>query len=82
MLRINELKLPLDHAAEDLPMAICARLKIDAADLTRFQIFRRGNDARKKHAILLTYVVDCVVANEAEVLARFADDQNVKPTPD
>ena len=32
MLRINELKLPLDHAAEDLPMAICARLKIDAAD--------------------------------------------------
>ncbi|MFN7323164.1 MAG: NAD(P)/FAD-dependent oxidoreductase, partial [Sphingomonadales bacterium] len=33
-------------------------------------------------AILLTYVVDCMVANEAAVLARFADDQNVKPTPD
>lgn len=82
MLRINELKLPLDHAAEDLPAAICARLGIAPADLTRYQIFRRGNDARKKHAILLTYVVDCVVANEAEVLARFADDQNVKPTPD
>ncbi|MES2303549.1 MAG: hypothetical protein V4521_16000, partial [Pseudomonadota bacterium] len=65
MLRINELKLPLDHAAEDLSVAICTRLGIEAADLERFQIFRRGNDARKKHAILLTYVVDCVVKNEA-----------------
>ncbi|HQS96951.1 MAG: hypothetical protein B7X90_12100 [Novosphingobium sp. 17-62-19] len=82
MLRINELKLPLDHASEDLPAAICARLGIEAADLERFQIFRRGNDARKKHAILLTYVVDCVVRNEAEILARFEADQNVKPTPD
>ena len=82
MLRINELKLPLDHAAEDLPAAICARLDIAPQDLIRFQIFRRGNDARKKHAILLTYVVDCVLTDEAEVLARFADDQNVKPTPD
>lgn len=82
MLRINELKLPLDHTSEDLPAAICARLGIAAADLERFQIFRRGNDARKKHAILLTYVVDCVVSDEAEVLARFAGDQNVKATPD
>jgi uncharacterized FAD-dependent dehydrogenase len=82
MLRINELKLPLDHAAEDLSAAICARLGIAPPALIRFQIFRRGNDARKKHAILLTYVVDCVVADEATVLARFADDQNVRPTPD
>lgn len=82
MLRINELKLPLDHAAEDLPVAICARLGIAPEDLIRFQIFRRGNDARKKHAILLTYVVDCVIRDEADVLARFAADQNVRETPD
>ena len=82
MLRINELKLPLNHAAEDLPAAICARLGIAPPALKRFQIFRRGNDARKKHAILLTYVVDCVVDDEAALLVRFADDQNVRATPD
>ena len=82
MLRINELKLPLDHTTEDLPAAICARLGIAPEALERFHIFRRGNDARKKHAILLTYVVDCVIRDEAQVLARFADDPNVKPTPD
>ncbi|MBB3860385.1 hypothetical protein GGQ88_001651 [Novosphingobium hassiacum] len=82
MLRINELKLPLDHAAEDLPVAICARLGIERDELERYQIFRRGNDARKKHAILLTYVVDCVVVDEASVLASFADDHNIRATPD
>jgi uncharacterized protein len=82
MLRINELKLPLDHAPEELSEAICARLGIAPPALQRFQIFRRGNDARKKRAILLTYVVDCVVDDEAAVLARFADDQNVRATPD
>ncbi|MFN4222147.1 MAG: FAD-dependent monooxygenase, partial [Novosphingobium meiothermophilum] len=82
MLRINELKLPLDHTPEELPAAICARLGIAPHALERFHVFRRGNDARKKHAILLTYVVDCVIRDETEVLARFAHDPNVRPTPD
>lgn len=82
MLRINELKLPLNHTADDLPAAICARLGIAPDALERFQIFRRGNDARKKHAILLTYVVDCVVRDEARILAAHADDPNIRATPD
>ncbi|MEN9682945.1 MAG: hypothetical protein RLZZ427_696 [Pseudomonadota bacterium] len=82
MLRLNELKLPLDHAAEDLPAAICARLGINPADLERFTVVKRGNDARKKSAIQLVYAVDVVVADEAAVLARHAGDHNVRPTPD
>ncbi len=82
MLRINELKLPLGHAAEDLPVAICDRLGIPAEALERFTIFRRGNDARKKSAVKLVYVIDAIVRDEAGILARFADDQNIRPTPD
>ena len=47
MIRINELKLPLNHSDDDLPAAICQRLKINAEQLQSFTVFRRGYDARK-----------------------------------
>jgi hypothetical protein len=82
MLRLTELKLPLDHPAEALPPAICRRLGIADGDLLAFTIFRRGYDARKKSAILLVYAIDAEVRDEAALLARFADDRQVAPTPD
>ncbi len=82
MLRLTDLLLPLDHAAEALPQAICARLGIATDRLERFAIARRGNDARKKAAIKLVYSLDVMVSDEAEVLARFAGDPHVKLTPD
>ncbi len=62
--------------------AICARLGIAAADLLRFEIVRRGNDARRKSAILLVYSVDVALRDEAAVLAAFAHDHDVRPRPD
>ena len=82
MLRISDLALPLDHAPEDLEKAVCARLDIAQADLLRLTVARRGNDARRKSAIKLVYNLDIQVRDEAEVLARFADDAHVRPTPD
>jgi len=82
MLRLSGLTLPLDHEADAMAPAICARLGITPDRLRNFAIFRRGNDARRKHAILLVYTVDVDVADEAEVLARFVHDHDVRPTPD
>ena len=82
MLRLSGLSLPLDHAAEALPAAICDRLGIAPADLCGFTIYRSGNDARRRTAILLVYTVDVDLADEAEVLARFEGDKDVRPTPD
>jgi uncharacterized FAD-dependent dehydrogenase len=82
MLRITELKLPLDHAPEALPEAICTRLGIAPDELLSFEIARRANDARRKSAILLIYSVDVTLKDEAGVLARIAGDPSVKPTPD
>jgi len=72
MLRLSDLALPLDHSAPDLEAAICARLGIEPGELVRFVIVRRGNDARKKSAIKLVYVLDIVLADEPAVLARHA----------
>ncbi len=82
MLRLTELKLPLDHTADALRPAICQRLGIADADLLGVTIFRRSYDARKKSAITLIYTLDLEVANEATLLRRLADDRNVGPTPD
>ena len=82
MLRITELKLPLDHAADALRPAICARLGISDSDLLAFTIFRRGYDARKKSAITLIYTIDCEVRDAAAVRQRLANDQHIGPTPD
>jgi len=82
MIRLTDLALPLDHPAEALPAAICARLEIAADELLSFEVARRGNDARRKNAIMLIYAIDLTVADEADLLERFADDRNVRPTPD
>jgi len=83
MLRITELRLPLDHADDALRPAILARLGLRDADLAEFTVFKRSYDARKKTAIVLIYTVDCRLAvDEATVLARFAGDAHIRPTPD
>src|ERR1700741_4457042 len=82
MLRLTELKLPLDHAPEALPAAIIERLAIAPEDLIDYTVARRANDARRKSAILLVYSVDLTLSDEAAVLARFEGDRNVQPTPD
>ncbi|WP_417779413.1 NAD(P)/FAD-dependent oxidoreductase [Stutzerimonas xanthomarina] len=83
MIRINELQLPLDHPAEALRHAIVARLKINDAELLDFTVFKRSYDARKKNSeITFVYILDVSVANEEPVLARLADDRNIRVSPD
>ena len=82
MLRLTELKLPLDHPPEALREAVLARLGIDDQALHKVEVFRRGWDARRKSAILLVYTVDLEVADEAGVLAENAGDGHVGRTPD
>ena len=82
MLRINELKLPLNHPEPALREAILARLGIQDADLVDFTVYKRSYDARKKAAIVLIYSIDAEVRGEAAVLARLKTDQHVMPSPD
>ena len=82
MLRITELKLPLDHTDDDLKAAILKRLGVDAADLVGYTVFRRGYDARKRSDIVFIYSVDVELRQESVVVARRAGDAHIRPTPD
>ncbi|WP_017463089.1 NAD(P)/FAD-dependent oxidoreductase [Dyella ginsengisoli] len=82
MLRLTDLKLPLDHTEADLEQAILARLKLGRNALRGYSVAKRSTDARKRGAIALIYALDVDLVDEAAVLARFADDRHLGPTPD
>ncbi len=82
MLRITELKLPLDHPQDTLKIAIIDRLGINATELTSYTVFRQGFDARKRNEILLVYTIDVEVANEQAILKRLQNDPHISLTPD
>ena len=82
MLRLTEIKLPLDHEAAALTAAIRARLRLGDADLMGHEVVRRGYDARRRSAISLIYTVDVAVADEAAVLDRMGGDRHVGIAPD
>ena len=82
MLRLTELKLPLDHTDAALRAAIVARLGVADSEVIGYTIYRRSCDARKKSAIALIYAVDVETTNETAVRERLRDARNVLPTPD
>jgi len=81
MLRISELRLPLDHDEVDLVSALCRILGVAKTDILRWTIDRRGNDARKRSAVKLVYTINVAVRNEQAVL-RQVDPQRVSLAPD
>src|SRR3989304_109682 len=82
MLRLTEVKLPLDHSERAIEAAILKRLKIAASELVGYSIFRRGIDARKPSAIVFIYTLDIEVKNEAGLAARLQRNPHVSSAPD
>ena len=70
MLRLNEIKLPLNHAEPELAQAILARLQISAEQMLGFTVYKRSYDARKKSNISLIYSIDVETTDVAAERAR------------
>ena len=82
MIRLTELRLPIDHAPEDLEAAICKKLAILAKDLIRYEVFKRSYDARKNNVLSFIYTLDLSVKDEEAVLKRLAHDPHIRLSPD
>lgn len=82
MLRLTEVKLPLNHSEREIEDAVVKRLKLAANELVRYSIFRRSVDSRNPSAIAFIYTLDVEVRNEAELAERLQRDRRVSPTPD
>jgi len=82
MLRLSEIKLPLDHSPHDLTVAVAKRLGLPANAQPQYTVFKRSHDARKRSAIVLVYIVDVIVDDLALALDRLSNDSHVSATPD
>ena len=70
MLRINEIKLPLDYEDEqnDLKKEVARLLKIKSGDIKTLEIYKKSVDSRKKNDIKFIFSVDITVDGDEEAL--------------
>ena len=76
MLRLTDIKLPLDHHPEVLAAAILKKLKLPAEALLDWRVFKRAHDARNRQAIFYIYTVDVTLRDGAPA------PRDARPTPD
>ena len=82
MLRLTELKLPLDHAPEALPALIAQTLGVPVAALEQVQVHKRSHDARKQQLLLVSIAhVTLAASIEQHFLERFALHSHIGPAP-
>jgi uncharacterized FAD-dependent dehydrogenase len=86
VLRLSELKLPLDHSDAELSAAVCRRLRLKPEQLRSHVLVKRSVDARRQQPIRLVYCLDLELAlsaaAESRLLHRFQHDPHLRPSPD
>lgn len=82
MLRLTELKLPVEHSDRQLREAIIKRLDIQETAVRSVTIARRGYDARKPGNIQFVYTIDVDLTDETAVLEQHKHDKRLATTPD
>lgn len=70
MIRINQIKVPLEHTKEDIIQKAAAILRVTPSEILSWRIVKKSIDARKKPEIVVSYAVDIAVASQRKALAR------------
>lgn len=90
MLRLTELRVPLDPSARQTDadyeqlarQAALTKLGLPPEEVNAFTVFKRGYDARQRRAIQLVFTLDIDTPRTQELLQQFQDDPHVMPSPD
>ncbi|MBQ8011817.1 MAG: hypothetical protein IJ265_09700 [Oscillospiraceae bacterium] len=79
MIRLQNIRLPLDYREQDLRSAAAKKLRISADSILSLKIRRRSVDARKRNAVSFLFSLDLETAQEQKLLQIFARDNDVLP---
>ncbi len=71
MLRVNQIKVKIEHSLEDVKHQTAKLLHISEQDIMELRVIRTSIDARKKPDIVLQYSVDVKLREEQKVLSKF-----------
>ena len=78
MIRINEIKLSLDEDESLLKKKASKILKINEKYITKYTIFKKSIDARKKDDVHFTYSLDVTIALDEEQIANKCKSNKVQ----
>ena len=84
MIRLNQIKMPLDAVYEDFIHEVARRLKISASEIKSLEISRKSTDARDKSRVHFVYSFDVDIARNtslpknAEKISPYAEPQIIK----
>ena len=83
MIRITQLKLPIEHKKQELYEKTAKLLRIAPSEIKQLKIVKQSVDARKKEQILFIYTIDVEVAKEQQILKKVKNNQvsQVKEIP-
>ena len=79
MLRIRQVKAPLNHQLKDLVNLTAQKLKIKPTNIINLKINKKSLDARNKENIYYVYEVDIAVNNEKQILKKVNKDVLLTP---
>ena len=71
MIRVSNIKLPIDYNDSILKKAVAKELRADINSIEKIALFRRSIDARKKNDLRFIITADVYLkTNENKVLSR------------
>lgn len=70
MIRIQQLKLSLEHDGDTIEHRIRQELRLSASQTFSYEIVRRSVDARKKPLLYYVYTVDVTMAGEGKLVKK------------
>lgn len=76
MIKINQLKISVQHNEEQLKEKIAEYLHIKTAEILQYEIARQSIDARKKPELFYSYSIYVSLKNETKVLKRWKGKEN------
>ncbi len=78
MLKINQIKLDINHEKSDVLRSVLRLLKVKEEDIKEWYIDKVSIDARKKPSLFYVYSVCVTVANETQVLNRNSKNKDIQ----
>lgn len=77
MIRINQLKLPVDHTEADLKKKAAKMMRIPEEKILSLTPVRQSLDARKKNELLYIYSLNAAVSGKESAVVKNAKNVNV-----
>ncbi len=79
MIRLQNIRMPLDYSEADLRKAAARKLRIPLQQIEKVRLFRRSVDARKRDAIVFLMTLDVQVKKEKQLLSAMKTAKDILP---